>query len=336
MQQAIIESVNNRRLIGGSHDRLMCVSPLKHKWAWELIETMESNNWTVKEMALGRDVMQYKGGDLTTGERHAFDSALAFVSNLDGIQFHNLADNIAPYITSPEVRMAISRQTWEEALHVKAYSTIIEAITDDPSSIYTLFMRDDILAAKNEHILAQSAILGNDYSPRNFALAVVSNIALEGIYFYSAFATFYALARNSKMPGTAEGIKLIQRDEESHLALFLSMFRTLREENPEIFDADFWRDARQLLINAGNLEITWGCHIVEKGVMGLTPAIITDFVKWLVDDRAVMLGMEPIYMVSNPIPWFLDYSSINGNLRNFFETKVVSYKSGALDWGDDD
>lgn len=207
------QAVTNRRVTGGYHDKLMAIYPLKHKGAWDIMCEMESNNWGVNEVPLGGSLKQYRDGTLLPGEKLAFDRALAFVSNLDGIQFHNLADNIAVHVTSPEYRMAIARQTWEEALHVKVYATMIEQLTDDPAEIYTLFLRDDILKAKNDHILAQSALLGagEKFTEEKFALAIVSNMLLEGVYFYNAFLVFYALAKNNKMTEPAENVRLINR-----------------------------------------------------------------------------------------------------------------------------
>lgn len=326
--------VNARRLINGPVDKLMAVSPLKHKWAWEVLDVMESNSWFPREIDLSRDVKDYRT-NLTEAEKNMFDKALAFLSNLDGIQFNNLIQNIGQCITSPEVSMCISRQAYEEANHVRSYSTIIEAITADPMSIYMTFERDGMLAKKNESIMRQSEILGEDFTPRNFALAVVANIILEGIYFFSGFLAFYVLAKNGKMMGSCDMIRLIQRDEEgTHLTLFVQMFKTLQEENPDIFDVNFFEEAKQLMMHAVEMESEWGRYIISGGVLGLTDTIINDYIKHLANERAALIGMPEIYPgVKNPVGWVSQFSNTNQNEANFFETKVTSYSvGGSLDW----
>ena len=128
MQNKNLDSfdVNKRRLIEGPKNALMAVNPLKHKWAREIWKIMLANTWMAQEIDLSRDVKQYQ--ELTDAERQMYDRDLAFLSNLDGIQFNNLTFNIGHHITSPEVSMIISRQAFEEANHVDAYSTMIEAI----------------------------------------------------------------------------------------------------------------------------------------------------------------------------------------------------------------
>lgn len=331
---SVAERVNKRRIIGGDDDGLMCISPLKHKWARDFWKQMQKNNWFPHEADLSRDVPQYKTV-LTDAERRGYDRALAFLSNLDGIQFNNLMFNIGNYITSPEVKMCISRQAYEEANHVDSYATLIEAVSADPQEIYMTYERDPQLAEKNALILAQSQILRDDYTPRNFALAVVANVVLEGIYFYSGFLMFYTLARGGKMQGSADMIRFIQRDEEVHMNFFLKIFETLKIENPEIFhDPAFYADCIALIKNAVALETMWGKHIISGGILGLSDAIIEQYVQWLANDRAVRLGMSPIYPgITNPVPWVIEFSQPNRQEVNFFEGKVSDYQvAGSLEW----
>ncbi|MPS48486.1 ribonucleotide-diphosphate reductase subunit beta [Methylobacillus sp.] len=323
--------INARRIIGGPSDKLMCISPLKHTWAREMWRVMAMNTWFPAEVDMARDVKAYK--TLNPKEKRAYDMALAFLSNLDGIQFNNLVFNIGEHITSPEVSMCISRQAYEEANHVDSYATLIEAVTDEPLEIYTLFKRDAVLGEKNEFIIKQSEILGKEFSPRNFALAVIANIILEGVYFYSGFLVFYCLSRDGKMHSSADMIRFIQRDELTHMQLFMHILRAMQQENPEVFDDTFWADVRALFRAAVGLESAWGKHLVQGGAFGLTDAIIEQYIQWLADSRLAMIGLAPEFGVKNPVPWVEDFSRINGEQANFFEGRVKSYAvGGSLDW----
>lgn len=328
-----IEKINSRTLIEGSADKLMCIYPLKHKWARDIWKVMLANTWFPQEVDLSRDVKDYKG-NMNDAEKQMYERALAFLSNLDGIQFNNLMFNIGQHITSPEVVMCISRQSFEEAVHVDSYATLIEAISIDPINVYMTYERDPVLANKNAYIMRQSEILKDEYNPRNFALALIANIVLEGIYFYSGFLAFYTLARNGKMLGSANMIKFIQRDEEVHMRLFVYMLKTLQSEMPSLFDQSFWHDAEELIKAAVELESMWGKHIIAAGVLGLTDKIIDEYVRHLANSRCADIGMPPIYQnVKNPVPWVEQFSKPNNVEANFFECKVSDYQvGGALNW----
>jgi ribonucleoside-diphosphate reductase beta chain len=327
-------NVNDRRLILGPRNNLMAISPLKHAWARDLWKVLLANTWFPQEVDMSRDIKQYRAPDaLTEADKRMYRMALAFVSNLDGIQFNNLTFNIGHHITSPEVSMLISRQAFEEGLHVDAYSTMIEAVTDDPMSIYTLFAHDDILGAKNEHILKQSALLGDEFNAKNFTMALVANMMLEGVYFFSGFLTFYILARQGKMLGSADQVRFIQRDEETHLEIFARCYETQKVECPEVFTPQFYREVDELMNASAELEIAWGTHIIGDGVLGTTPELHRAYIQSLVDKRRARIGLPPLYGVKNPYSWVEQFSQVKGTETNFFEGRVASYQvGGQLDW----
>lgn len=330
--------VNDRRLILGPRDNFMAISPMKHTWARDVWKMMLANTWTPGEVNLADDIVCYRD-NLTEAERFAYDKALAFLSNLDGIQFHNINMNIAAHVTSPEVEMCLARQAFEEALHVDSYSQMIEAISLDPMSVYMTFERDGILAKKNEFILKQSQVLGlEEFTARGFALALVSNILLEGVYFFSGFLVFYLLARQGKMLGSADMIRFIQRDEEqNHLTLFMHMLETMRIEHPEVFDDQFWRDAYAIFHESVQLEIAWAKYIFSGGVFGATDEMLENYIKTLGNERAAYINAPfiPYVGVTNPYEWVKRFSSPNGVEKNFFETKVDAYQIGTLEWDDE-
>lgn len=325
-------SINDRRLIEGPKNNLMQIRPVKHAWAMQVLEKMVGNTWSEKEVDLSEDAKQYATGMLQEGNLHAYRKALAFLSNLDGIQLNNLTTNIGKWITSPEVSMCVTRQAWEEAQHVLSYAQMIESIGFDPEEVYWMFETDELLAAKNKFITESSEILGTGFTPENFVKAVVANIALEGIYFFNGFLVFYTLERQGLMRNSANMIKYIQRDEETHLTLFINMWNTLRQERPALFTKDLISACRRIIRLAAEHEIVWGKWMISEGVMGLTDIIIEDFIRFLADTRLQSISLEKLYDVKNPVAWFFDASNVNNGDTNFFESKPTAYMSGSLEW----
>ena len=75
-------------------------------------------------------------------------------------------------------------------------------------------------------------------SPEALLRALMANYILEGVYFYSGFMFFYNLSRNGKMPGSAQEIRYINRDENTHLWLFRNIILELQKEQPELFGTE--------------------------------------------------------------------------------------------------
>lgn len=326
------EIINQRRIINGPSDKLRAINPVKYPWAREIWLLMLKNTWQPAEVDLTRDIREYKS--LSKSEKQMYDRGLAFLSNLDAIQLENLSDNIVEHITDPTIKQCIYRQVFEEALHVESYSTVIESVTEDPMSIYDMYRVNPILQKKNDYVMEQANEMNlKGFSGEQFIYALVGNIALEGIYFYSGFLSFYTLGRTGRMLGTSDMIRFIQRDELTHLELFIRTFNALRSESPGLFTQQVLENCRQILRKAVDLESSWGRHIIEGGVMGLTEKIMDDYCKFLGDDRAQRIGLGVLFGTKNPVTWVDNFSKINKTETNFFEGKVANYSKRQLeDW----
>ena len=290
--------INKRRIINGEDDGLMQVSPLKHPFADTIFKKMLHNTWVPQEVQMAKDVAMWQdSAALTPVERHVYQRTLAFLSNLDGIQTENLTHNIARQITSPEVKLAIVRQAYEEALHVHSYSTMVEALGLDPEEIYGMYRRDEELYRKNKYILDSFATIaeptfhtGTVETNQTYFYALIANIILEGIYFYSGFMNFYVFKRNNKMPGSAEMIQFINRDENLHLSLFTHIVNTVKEEQPEVWTPDTQKVAQQMMVDAVELEIGWGKSCIGEGILGLNPTNLTEYLHFVGNKRMKSIG----------------------------------------------
>lgn len=334
------EIINQRRVINGYDDGLMQVSPLKHPWAYDLFDKMIKNTWVPQEVPLQSDVNMWMDKDaLTEQERTVYSRSLAFVSNLDGLQTNNLACNIIRHITSPEVVLAVTRQTFEEALHVQSYATLVEAMQLDPEEVYGLYRQDQELYEKNQSVLASVNKIadpnfktGTFKNDQLFLEACIGNVILEGIYFFSAFLIFYVLRRNNKMQGSGEMIQFINRDEDMHLRLFIEISNAIKEEQPELWTDEFQAQIRKNIIDAVKMECEWGGSCVGKGILGLTPTNLKEYLQFVGDVRLMSLGLEKEWNSKNPFPWIDEFTQGSMIEVNFFEGTVREYQTGTLEW----
>jgi ribonucleoside-diphosphate reductase beta chain len=315
--------VNARRLIDGPTDKLRAVSAVKYPWCRPLWNKMIGNKWEADQVVLVRDRAEFH--KLNPKQQQAFRRAVAFLSNLDSIQCENLMLNVTPFITDPSVQQLLARQQLEEWIHVETYSTIVESIFDDPLEIYDMYRHNPLLSSKNDFITAQGGKVTEEATPQNKVKAIVSNIALEGIYFFSGFDTFFAINRaTGLMNGSVDGIKYIQRDELTHLEIFINVFNTLRVEQPRIFTKKLLAECQDILRQAAEREIVWGKYVIDGGIPELTNEIVEGRIQQLAEERAQAIGIGGIFPGSkNPIPWVDDYKKITKG--NFFESKPTSY-----------
>lgn len=331
------DELKDRKILGGNPTNLFNLNNVKYTWANKLYRAMMENFWIPEKVNMEQDVNDYK--KMTKEEQRAYNGILSFLVFLDSIQTNNLP-NIADYITAPEVNLALSVQTNQEAVHSQSYAYVIESAipVSKKKTIYEFWRKDEVLFERNKYIASIYQSFLDDKNDYNFASALVADFLLEGIYFYNGFNFFYNLASRNLMIGTKDIIKYIHRDELTHCALFQKIINTVREENPELIPDEL---IYEMTKEAVKHEISWGTHIIGDNVLGMAPKSIEEHTFWLANNRLKSLKLNPIFpeVKENPFKHLTKIADVNSDADskgNFFEVTVTSYnQSSVLDGWDD-
>lgn len=324
--------VSKKKLINGNTTNLNDFNNMKYTWASDWYRQAMNNFWIPEEINMSQDLKDYK--ILTEDERTAYDKILSFLIFLDSLQMENLG-NVNNYITASEVNLCLTIQAFQEAIHSQSYSYILDTICppDKRNEILYQWKDDPILLSRNKFI----GDLYNEFLenpiPQNLLKTLMANYILEGIYFYSGFMFFYNLERNSKMPGSVQEIRYINRDENTHLWLFRNIINELRKEEPQLFTDTVVEELRDMLRIGVENEIAWGIYVIGDKIQGLNKKVISEYIKYLGDLRLKDLGMKPLYNIKeNPLPWVDLYADANSVKTDFFEAKSTAYaKSAAIE-----
>lgn len=325
------ETPSTRTIINGNPSGIVNMNDIKYQWAFNLWEMMLANTWFTKEVNMTGDAKDYK--ELSEKEKRAYDKALSQLIFMDSLQTANIAVNVVPFVTAPEVLQCLTRQAFEEALHSQSYAVMVDSISANGNEIYNMFKSDPVLKAKNDYIAKTYQELAENPTDRNKIKAFFANQILEGIYFYSGFAYIYTLAKSGKMLNSAQMIRFIQRDEITHLQLFSNAILEAYKEFPHIFTPDFYQEIYDMYEDAVNLEIAWGKYITEGQILGLTDSILEDYIKYLADQRMYVIraaGFKKIYNVEHPMKWVENFSKFNEQKTNFFEGNVCNYSKNSI------
>ena len=283
-----------RKMIGGNTTNLNDFNNMRYKWVSDWYRQAMNNFWIPEEINLTQDTKDYPL--LDEAERTAYDKILSFLVFLDSLQSNNLP-TISEYITANEVNLCLHIQAFQECVHSQSYSYMLDTICSPEK-------RNDILYQwkTDEHLLKRNTFIGNCYnefqeSQDGFTLmkTLIANYILEGIYFYSGFMFFYNLSRNGKMSGSAQEIRYINRDENTHLWLFRSIILELKKEEPELFTPDKVQIYENMMREGVKQEIEWGQYVIGDNIQGLNRQMIADYIHYLGNLRWSSLGNPPLY-----------------------------------------
>jgi len=167
--------------------------------------------------------------------------------------------------------------------------------------------------------------IASDADRRAFLLNLTCFAAcIEGLFFFAAFAYVYFLRSRGLLPGLAAGTAWVFRDESAHMAFAFAVIRSVRDEQPQLFDAEWAAAVRAMLAEAVDCEARFADDVLAGGVVGMSPGDMRAYLEYVADQRLRQLGLAPLYGAKNPFP-FMELQDVQ-ELTNFFERRVSAYQ----------
>ena len=312
----------------------LTLRPMRYPRFYDRYRAAIQNHWTVEEVDLYSDLKDL--GRLTGAEKHLVSRLVAFFATGDTIVSNNLVLNLYQHINSPEGRLYLSRQLFEEAVHVQFYLTLLDTYVPDQQERHEAFDAvENIPSIKKKADFCFKWIdavfdldrLDTREHRRAFLLNLICFAAcIEGLFFYGAFAYVYFLRSRGLLNGLASGTNWVFRDESMHMAFAFDVVDTVRAEEPELFDENMNAQIRDMLTEAVDAETQFAEDLLGKGIAGLSIADMRGYLEHVADRRMQRLGLEPIYGTRNPLT-FMELQDVQ-ELSNFFERSVSAYQVG--------
>ncbi|MGH7919859.1 MAG: ribonucleotide-diphosphate reductase subunit beta, partial [Candidatus Dormibacteraceae bacterium] len=188
--------------------------PMRYPTFYEMFRTAIKNTWTVEEVDFSTDLADLRAR-LTPAEHHLVNRLVAFFATGDTIVANNLVLSLYRHLNAPEARLYLSRQLFEEAVHIQFYLTLLDAYIPDHAeraaaftavaSIPSIRDKADFCFRWTDSMADLQQLTTRD-ERRQFLMNVVAfGGAVEGLFFYAAFAYVYFLRSRGLLHGLASG-----------------------------------------------------------------------------------------------------------------------------------
>jgi ribonucleoside-diphosphate reductase beta chain len=234
----------------------LTLRPMKYPHLYEMYLDAIKNTWTVDEVDLAPDVNDLNR--MSPAEQHLIKRLVAFFATGDSIVANNLVLNLYQHINSPEARMYLSRQLYEEALHVQFYLTLLDTYLpndNERAEAFTAIENIPSIKLKGEFCfkwidsVRDIKELTTREDRKKFLLNLICFAAcIEGLFFFAAFAYVYYLRSKGLLHGLATGTNWVFRDESCHMNFAFSVIQNIREEEPTLFEDDLEKQIIQMKI----------------------------------------------------------------------------------------
>jgi len=310
----------------------LTLRPMRYPHFFDRFRDAIRNTWTVEEIDLHSDLADL--GRLTPAERHLVGRLVAFFATGDTIVANNLVLNLYQHVNSPEGRLYLSRQLFEEAVHVQFYLNLLDTYIPDEAERAAAFAAVENIPSirrKAEFCfrwidsLFEVRELRGRADRRAFLLNLICFAAcIEGLFFYGAFAYVYFLRSRGLLHGLASGTNWVFRDESLHMAFAFEVVDTVRREEPELFDDELAGDVRRMVAEAVDCEAQFAEDLLGRGIPGLSWADMRTYLEHVADRRLARLDIPALYGAANPLG-FMELQDVQ-ELSNFFERRVSAYQ----------
>jgi len=326
----------DKRVVNGLTD-VNQLAPFKYPWAWEFFLNANKNHWTPLDVNMSQDVHDYHH-KLTVEEKHVYENVLAYLTTSDILAMRNIGLAVMEKMSAPELQIYQARQVYEEAMHTWTYQHCIETLGLDQSEIYNRYRvvpaiyRKIKLANKYlDAVLRPDVDLTNRDDLNQFVLSYTFFAAVfEGCWFYNGFSPIFALQRRGLMKGTAEQLQYIMRDEIMHCGFGIRVVKQILLEENITLDpkaiSRMWQEAEE--VERGYAE-----YLFKEPILGYSADEHLEQFRFVANKRAKQLNLaEPFPGAKNALPWLDEQASMRKE-KNFFETRVTEYQTGAsLEW----
>jgi len=305
--------------------------PFNYPWAYEAWLKHEQSHWLHTEVPMIEDVKDWKT-KITAEQKYFLTNIFRFFTQGDIDVAGGYVNNYLPYFPQPEIRMMLSGFAAREALHIAAYSHLIETL-GMPENTYQEFAEYQEMSDKHEYFIKLSESNGNKRS-------VATNIAAfsaftEGMQLFSSFIMLLNFPRHGLMKGMGQIVTWSIVDETLHAENMIKLFRTYVEENKSIWNDKTKGEIYTIATKMTELEDKFIDLSFAMGEMpDLTADDVKGYIRYICDRRLISLGLKGIWKAkTNPLPWVEEM--INAPTHgNFFENRVTDYAKGAItgDW----
>lgn len=309
--------------------------------------------WLPEEIKMDTDKINFP--KLSESEKHIVISNIKSQILLDSIMGRAPYMVFGPAINDPVFETLVCQWTYQEAIHSKSYTYIIQNSFDDPEGVLSTVMdaadiveRSNTITEYYDDCIDKVAKYYNGECSKREAceaiwLAIHGANALESIRFPVSFACSFAFAEMGLLPGLGNVISLINRDESFHVAITNFLLKALPDDDP-IFkeiseDKEIIGKIRALWKKTYDEENKWADYLFVNGdAIGLNKNVVKKYLTYVATARLEatkvgstqeVLGVDPV--TENPIAWVNKWLSNKDNQPAPQESELTNYEKGVID-----
>lgn len=310
-------------------DKRDSFKPFSYPWAYKLWLEHEQIHWIHSVIPMQQDVKDWKKS-LTPEQKNFLTQILRLFTQGDIDVANAYVNNYLPVFPQPEIRMMLLGFAAREAIHIAAYSHLLETL-GFPDTTYDDFFQYKEMADKHNFFNEVSSGTKDQVIQQMCAVSAFT----EGMQLFSSFVMLLNFGRNNMMPGMTKVVTWSIIDEGKHVEGMTKLFREFIKENKDVWTdelkSQLYGIAEKMVeLEDGFINLAYGVMDGSEFKQPLLKEDMHAYIRYIADRRLIGLGLKGIFkQKKNPLPW-VDEMLVLPSHTNFFEQEESSYSKGAL------
>ena len=307
-------------------DEQISRKPNNYKWTDEFIEAMHNGFWTDKEFSFKSDVQQFKV-NLTDQEREIIIRTLSAIGQIE-IAVKTFWAKLGENLPQPCFQDLGYVMANVEVIHNNAYERLISVLGLE--NVFEENLKLDWIEGRVKYLRKYTHKFYKDSKKQYLYALILFTLFVENVSLFSQFYVINWFARfKNVLKDTDQQVKYTRNEENIHGIVGTKIINTIRDEYPELFDAELeeriLHEAQQAFESEAKI-VDWMVNGIKEE--GLSVPILKEFIKDRINESLVGIGFKKAFDVDKEILkatiWFTEELHGN-NMTDFFHAKPTEY-----------
>ncbi|MBD9511534.1 ribonucleotide-diphosphate reductase subunit beta [Ensifer sp. ENS10] len=271
--------------------------PDLYPWAQDFIEAMQDGFWTAKKFTFDSDVTDYEL-HLTDQERLIIKRCLAAIAQIE-VKVKEYWGLLGRKLQHPSMSDLGITMAYIEVIHNNAYEKLLKKL--GLINVFKENMHVPAIAGRVKYLTKHTEKAFTDDDRKQFVYSLILfTLFVENVSLFSQFYIVLWFNRfENRFKDAAQQVKYTRNEEMLHAQAGMKIINTLRQEYPELFDAELEAKVReecQVALEAEADLIDWMLGDYDRPK--LNASILKSYVAQRLNESLVGIGYTPMFEVS--------------------------------------
>jgi len=318
-------------------DEQISRKPNNYKWTDEFIEAMHNGFWTDKEFSFKSDVQQFKV-NLTEQEREIIIRTLSAIGQIE-IAVKTFWAKLGENLPQPCFQDLGYVMANVEVIHNNAYERLISVLGLE--NVFEENLKLDWIEGRVKYLRKYTHKFYKDSKKQYLYALILFTLFVENVSLFSQFYVINWFARfKNVLKDTDQQVKYTRNEENIHGIVGTKIINTIREEYPELFDAELeeriLHEAEEAFKSEAKI-VDWMVNGIKEE--GLSAPILKEFIKNRINESLKQIEFKTVFDIDKDLIkstiWFEEELHGN-NMVDFFHSRPTEYAKKNQSFSEDD